>query len=31
VTKLHRITAQALLIALPVIYIVLETAGVGHP
>jgi hypothetical protein len=30
-SKLHRIVTQALLIAVPVLYVVIETAGSGHP
>lgn len=30
-TKLQRIATQALLIVVPVLYVVLETAGWGHP
>ncbi len=30
-SKLHRIVTQALLIVVPVLYVVFETAGNGHP
>jgi hypothetical protein len=30
-SKLHRIATRALLIVVPVLYVVLETAGMGHP
>ena len=30
-SKLHRIATRALLIVVPVLYVVLETAGIGHP
>jgi hypothetical protein len=30
-SKLHRIATEALLIVVPVLYVVLETAGWGHP
>jgi hypothetical protein len=31
VSKLHRMMTQALLIVAPVLYVVFETAGMGHP
>ena len=30
-TRLQRIVTQTLLMAIPVLYVVLETAGRGHP
>ena len=30
-SKLHRLVTRALLLAVPVLYVVLETAGTGHP
>jgi hypothetical protein len=30
-SKLHRIAAQALLVAAPIVFVVLETAGYSHP
>ncbi len=29
--KLHRIVTRALWIVIPALYVVFETAGVGHP
>jgi hypothetical protein len=30
-SKLHRVVTQALLIAVPILYVVFETAGWPHP
>jgi hypothetical protein len=30
-SKLHRIVVNALLVVVPVMYVVFETAGRGHP